>query len=136
MTTLSGQAQTLDWKEATWSGQDHTSVSGPKQTTAIVTTRWHGDLEADGEQRWLMTYLADDHAEFVGLERLSGTMDGRSGTLVLEHRGTFRDGAVRSRWSVVEGSGQDDLAGITGSGTLTFGPDAVEGRSTWTFEPS
>ncbi|WP_460863784.1 DUF3224 domain-containing protein [Rhodococcus aerolatus] len=127
---LDGEMETVEWSETTWAGEDHTAVSGPKQTTAVVRTRWTGDVTGDGEQRWLMTYLSDDHAEFVGLETVIGTYDGRPCSVALTHRGAYRDGGVRSASAVVEGSGTGSLQGWTGAGLLEFGGGA-DHRSRW-----
>lgn len=127
-----GEQQTLDWQETTWDGQDHTEVHGRKQTHAAVRTRWTGPLEADSEQHWLMTYRSDEHAEFVGLEHVTGTLDGRPGAFVLAHRGTFQNASVRSEWTVVEGSGEGELVGLRGEGTLVFASEEGE-HTRWTF---
>ncbi len=59
-----------------------------------------------------MAYHPDKSAEFVGLERIKGTIDGRHGSLVLQHVGTFDDGAAKATLTVV--SGTDELKGATG----------------------
>ena len=130
MGELRGEMETVEWSETTWDGRDHTSVSGPKQTVAVVRTRWSGDVSGDGEQRWVMTYLSDDHSEFVGLETVTGTRDGRPGSVTLTHRGAFADGGVRSSSEVVAGSGTGSMAGLTGTGVLEFGVGS-ENRSSW-----
>ena len=55
---------------------------------------------------------------YVALERVEGTLDGRSGTFALRHVGTIVDGVPTLDLSVVEGSGTGDLAGLTGTGTI------------------
>ena len=44
------------------------------------------------------------------------TLDGRSGSFVLRLGGGFEGGAARTTWTVVEGSGTGDLAGLQGEG--------------------
>jgi hypothetical protein len=56
-----------------------------------------------------MSYTIQGTASFVGLDRVSGTVAGKSGTFVLQHAGSFSEGKARSSWSVVPGSGTDDL---------------------------
>lgn len=131
-TDAHGEIETLDWQETTWDGRDHIEVSGRKETHATVRTRWGGALSGESEQHWLMSYLSDEHAEFIGLEHVRGTLDGRQGAFVTEHRGTFRDGTLRSDWSVVEGSGVEGLAGLAGTGMFVYA--AQEGDATrWTL---
>lgn len=62
------------------------------------------------------------------MELLSGSVDGRKGTFVLEERGSFDAAGTVCRFEVVPGSGTGDLAGLTGSGGFTFryGDTSVE----------
>lgn len=131
-TEATGEVETLEWQESTWDGRDHTDVSGRKDTHATVRTRWSGALQGESREHWLMTYLSDEHAEFVGLEHVTGTLEGREGAFVAEHRGTFRDGSLRSSWSVVEGSGAGALEGLAGHGTFVYGTEEGEAPR-WTF---
>ena len=71
----------------------------------------------------------DKSAEFVGLERIKGTIDGRRGSLVLQHVGTFEDGAAKATLTVI--SGTDELKGATGTGEFVADP---AGRITLTIE--
>jgi len=62
----------------------------------------------------------DSTAGFVGFERITGTIGGRRGSLVLQHVGTFEDGAATATITIV--SGTDELEGATGSGTFLADP--------------
>ena len=67
-----------------------------------------------------MAYQADGSAVFVGLERIKGTVGGRRGSLVVQHVGTFADGAANAALSVVSGTGE--LIAVTGGGVLVADP--------------
>jgi seryl-tRNA(Sec) selenium transferase len=67
-----------------------------------------------------MAYNPDETAEFVGIERLRGSVDDRAGTLVLRHVGTFADGTAKADLVVI--SGTDRLHGVTGSGLMVADP--------------
>ena len=67
-----------------------------------------------------MAYHPDQTAVFVGLERIKGTIGGRRGSLVVQHVGTFADGAAKATLTVV--SGTDELEGATGGGNLVADP--------------
>src|SRR6266540_3074303 len=56
-------------------------------------------------------------ATFVGFERFVGRIGSRSGSFVVETIGTFDGNEARTAWSVVAGSGTDDLQGLRGEGT-------------------
>ena len=66
-----------------------------------------------------MAYRADGTADYVGLQHLVGTLGGRSGSFVLSSPGTFDGQAATGTWTVLEGSGTEELAGLTGTGTFT-----------------
>ncbi len=55
---------------------------------------------------------------YVALERVEGTLDGRSGAFVLQHVGTVVDGVPSLDLRVVAGSGTGDLVGLSGRGTI------------------
>jgi uncharacterized protein DUF3224 len=86
---------------------------------ASVTQAFFGDIEGDGSVQWLMCYRPDKTADFVGLQRLTGTIGGRSGTVVLRTAGVFDGSAARGEWSIVPGSGTDELEGVSGDGGFT-----------------
>jgi len=54
-------------------------------------------------------------AGYVAMERVTGTLDGRTGTFILQHGGTMQGGAQQLTITVVPDSGTGWLAGITGS---------------------
>ena len=50
----------------------HEVTGQPRLTHAGGTQRFSGDLEGDGSIEWLMCYLPDKTARFVGLQRFDG----------------------------------------------------------------
>jgi hypothetical protein len=105
------------------------AVGVAKLTKATVAKEYAGDVEGTSATEWLMAYHPDKSAEFVGLERIKGTIDGRRGSLVLQHVGTFEDGAATATLTVI--SGTDELKGATGTGQFVADP---AGRITLTIE--
>jgi hypothetical protein len=99
------------WDEQPWAE----AGDAPKLTNARVTTAYTGDLEGEGSYQLLMVYHGTD-AAYTGYERVAGSLDGRSGSFVLRLDGGFEGGAARTTWTVVEGSGTGDLAGLKGEG--------------------
>jgi len=96
------------------------AVGVAKLTKASVVKEYAGDVEASSATEWLMAYHPDESAVFVGLERIKGTIGGRRGSLVLQHVGTFANGAATATLTVV--SGTDGLKGANGSGALVADP--------------
>ena len=95
--------------------------------------RFEGDLVASGKGE-MLTALSPvkGSAGYVAIERVSGTLQGRSGSFVFQHSGTMDQGAQRLSISVVPGTGTGALTGITG----TFKIDVVEGKHLYEFEYS
>jgi hypothetical protein len=117
--TVEGKStfQITGWDEKTY----QEIGGGAKLTNARVTQSYSGAIEGTSSIEYLMSYTIQGTASFVGLERVSGTVAGKSGTFVLQHAGSFSEGNARSSWSVVPGSGTDDLASLRGSGSYVAG---------------
>jgi hypothetical protein len=96
------------------------SVGVAKLTKASVDKEYTGDIDGSSTTEWLMAYHPDKSAVFVGLERIKGTIAGQRGSLVLQHVGTFAEGAAKATLTVV--SGTDELKDATGSGELVADP--------------
>jgi len=94
----------------------HEPGEGIRLTHATGTQRFSGGIVGDGAIDWLMCYLPTKSARYVGLERITGTIDGRRGSLVLEAVGDHDGTGSAATWRVIEGTGTGDLAGISGTG--------------------
>jgi hypothetical protein len=116
MTTSASATFTLDgWDEAPY----EELADGRKLTKASVKQTFSGDIAGDGAVVWLMAYRPDATADYVGLQRITGTLGGKSGTFVLSTTGTFDGQEAAGTWTVLAGSGTDELAGLTGAGTFS-----------------
>lgn len=119
-----GAMTTRAWQETTWDGAPAQGAPDPKLTVAQASVTIDGTIQGEGTDRWLMTYAADGTARFVGLTHVRGTVDGRSGTVVLQHEGRFDGAGLQTSFTVVPGSGTGELGGLAGSGTLSYtGPE-------------
>ena len=84
-----------------------------------IDKQFSGDLEATskGEMLSAMTEVKGS-AGYVALERVSGTLQGRSGTFVLQHNATMTRGTPELSIKVVPDSGTGQLVGLTGKMTI------------------
>jgi len=91
-----------------------------------VTEAFHGDIEGEGAVRFLQAVRTDGSASFAGIERVTGSVGGRSGTFLLQDAGTVQGSVVSGTWFVIPGSGTGELAGLRGEGgfTANLGEDA------------
>ena len=129
--TATGTFTIKAWDEQPWAEAD----KAPKLTHARVTTTYTGDLEGEGTYQLLMVYDQAD-AAYAGYERFVGSLDDRSGSFVLRLGGGFEGGAARTTWTVVEGSGTGDLAGLQGEGGYVArqGEPEVAWELRWSLE--
>ena len=93
-----------------------------KLTRANGEQQFSGGIEGRGHIEWLLLYRPDKTAEFVGLQEIDGSVDGRSGTFAMTAVGAHDGKQSKGRWTVVPGSGTRQLAGISGTGDFTAGP--------------
>jgi hypothetical protein len=98
-----------------------------------LAKRFEGDLVATGTGEMLTARTpVRDSAGYVAIERVTGTLEGRSGSFVLQHSGTMDQGAQRLSITVVPGSGTGALAGISGALRINI----TEGKHFYEFEYS
>jgi len=56
---------------------------GIRLTHATGTQRFSGGIVGDGAIDWLMCYQGAAGARYVGIQRITGTLDGRTGSFVM-----------------------------------------------------
>jgi hypothetical protein len=113
---------TGDFKVTDMHEETYADRPSGKLTRAGGTQDISGDIEGAGRVEWLMCYHEDGTADFVGMQEIDGTIDGRKGGFVLTSVGRFDGERSEGSWTVVDGSGTGDLTGIVGKGGFTAGP--------------
>jgi len=106
------------WDEKTWDGQGYTEVTGRKLTHTSVAYTYQGELAGESMLHYLMFYREDGSGASIGLEQVTGSLGGRSGSFVLQHHGAFTSDRVQGDFSIISGSGTGDLVGLRGAGIL------------------
>jgi len=105
-----------------WDEKPYSEAQGlPKLTRATVSKTFSGDIEGESQVDYLMMYRSDGSASFVGLERVVGRLNGKSGSFVLQRIGTFEGGQAKESYSIVSGSGTGELRTLRGEGTSSVG---------------
>ena len=93
--------------------------------------QFRGDLEGTSKGEMLTAGTeVKDSAGYVAIERVSGRLNGRSGTFILQHSGAMNRGRPSLSVTVVPDSGTGDLAGLAGSMTI----DTGGGKHAYVFE--
>lgn len=78
-----------------------------------------GDLDATSKGEMLSILNKEiGSGGYVALERVTGTLQGRNGSFVLQHDGAVTRGVPQLKIVVVPDSGTDDLTGLSGTMTL------------------
>jgi hypothetical protein len=90
-----------------------------------------GDLTGTGRAEMLSVGTPiDGSAGYVAIDRITGTLHGRSGSFVLQHYGLMDRGTGTLLVQVVPDSGTDELAGLTG----TFQIDNTSAAHRYVFD--
>src|SRR5215510_5756497 len=94
------------------------SAGGPFDRL-FLDKQFHGELEGTSKGQMLATTKAvEGSGGYVALELVTGKLNGRRGSFILQHKGTMSKGAYKIDVTVVPDSGTDELSGITGTMTI------------------
>jgi hypothetical protein len=96
-----------------------------------IDKQFHGDLEATSKGQMLTAGTeVQGSAGYVAIERVSGTLGGRSGTFALQHSGTMTRGEPQLSITVVPDSGTGQLVGLAGTMLITI----ADGKHSYGFD--
>lgn len=93
--------------------------------------QFRGELDAVGKGQMLAARTkVEGSGAYVALELVTGSLNGRRGSFVLQHKGTMSKGVYNMNVTVVPDSGTDELVGIAGTMAII-----IEGsKHSYTFE--
>ena len=107
------------------------SAEGSMLGRMSIDKQFHGDLEGTSKGEMLTGgAVAKGSAGYVAIERVSGTLHGRTGTFILQHSGTMTRGAPQLSISVVPDSGTGQLVGLIGRMDIKI----ADGKHFYDFE--
>jgi hypothetical protein len=88
----------------------------------FLDKQFHGDLEGTSRGQMLgsMNEKVQGSGGYVALELVTGTLNGRKGSFILQHNGTMQRGNSTMNVVVVPDSGTEELTGIAGRMTITI----------------
>ena len=105
-------------------------AEGTELSRVHITRTFNGDLEGESTAELLIS-KSEGGGGYVGQDRISGTLKGKSGGFVFQHTGLMGPEGVTNTGTIVPGTGTGELAGITGDGTMLADGD---GNHTLTLE--
>ena len=96
-----------------------------------IDKQFRGDLEASSKGEMLTAGTnVKGSAGYVAIEQVSGVLQGRSGTFILQHSATMTRGVPQLSITVVPDSGTGELAGLAGRMTI----EIADGKHSYDFE--
>jgi hypothetical protein len=99
------------------SQDDETSDASMGRMT--IKKQWQGEILGTSTGQMLTGGdLKTGSAGYVAMEKFTGSVKGRKGTLIFQHSATMNAGQGDLNITVVPGSGTDELKGITGKLTI------------------
>lgn len=106
------------------------SASNDPYARMSIKKHYEGPLEGLGSGEMMTGEVPDQECRvYVALETVSGTLDGKTGSFILVHRGMMAPEARKLEVTVVPGSGEGELVGITGEMKI----DVEDGKHLYSF---
>jgi Protein of unknown function (DUF3224) len=115
---------TASFDITTWDEQPYDERDGVRLSRTRVVKVFRGEVEGESTAELLMAVAGEDSAAYVGVERVTGRVNGRNGSFIYLHTATAAGGTQSASWAVVAGSGTGELAGISGQVRIDNLPDA------------
>jgi len=105
-------------------------VEGVVYGRFALSKTFRGDFEGESTAEMLTAGASvKGSAAYVAIERVKGTLAGRTGTFTLQHTGVMDRGDASLKVAVVPDSGAGELTGLRG----TMSIDIVEGQHFYVF---
>ncbi len=96
-----------------------------------IDKQFHGDLEATSKGEMLTGLTSvKSSAGYVAIERVTGTLAGRTGTFILQHTGIMSRGTPQLTVTVVPDSGTGQLVGLSGKMAIII----ADGKHSYEFD--
>lgn len=106
-------------------------VGDPTVGRMSIDKQFRGDIEAVSRGQMLATRTeTEGSAGYVAIERVTGTLHGRSGSFSLQHSGTMTRGAQQLSITVIPDSATGQLAGLSGKMTINI----ADGKHSYEFD--
>ena len=92
-------------------------ADGAELSRVHISRTFTGDLDGSSAAE-LMIAKSEGGGGYVGHDRITGSLGGRSGTFVFQHTGLMGPAGVTNTGTIVPGTGTGELEGITGDGAM------------------
>jgi hypothetical protein len=92
-------------------------ADGAEVSRVHISRTFTGDLEGSSAAELLIA-KSGGGGGYVGHDRITGTLRGKTGGFVFQHTGLMGPEGVTNTGTIVPGTGTGELEGITGDGTM------------------
>ncbi|MEX0761370.1 MAG: DUF3224 domain-containing protein [Dehalococcoidia bacterium] len=106
-----------------WEETPFDEREGAKLTRTRIAKTFEGGVEGRSSGEFVMAMAGEGSAAYVGIERIVGAVDGRTGSFVLQHSATMTGGDQAATLLVVPHSGTGELQGLTGQAQVDVDSD-------------
>ena len=92
-------------------------ADGVEVSRVHISRTFSGDLEGESVAELLIA-KSEAGGGYVGHDRVTGSLQGKTGGFVFQHTGLMGPDGVTNTGTIVPGTGTGELAGIAGEGTM------------------
>ena len=110
--------------------EPYAEAEGTDFSRVHISRTFSGDLDGESTAELLIA-KSEGGGGYVGHDRITGSLAGKSGSFVFQHTGLMGPEGVTNTGTIVPGSGRGELDGISGEGTMLADD---EGNHTLTLE--
>ncbi len=118
MTETTGRFDLTRWDE-----EPYDDAEGARLVTVVLEKTFQGGITGTSSARLLQAFAQEGAAAYVGIERVTATVDGREGTFVLRHSALGDATGGDMRIDVLPGSGTGGLRGLRGELAVSLSPE-------------
>ena len=93
------------------------NADGAEVSRVHISRAFSGDLEGESVAELLIA-KSEAGGGYVGHDRVTGSLQGKTGGFVFQHTGLMGPDGVTNTGTIVPGTGTGELAGIAGEGTM------------------
>jgi hypothetical protein len=97
--------------------EPYAEAEGTELSRVHISRTFTGDLEGESMAE-LMIAKSEGGGGYVGHDRITGTLAGKSGGFVFQHSGVMGPEGVTNAGTIVPGTGTGELESISGEGTM------------------
>jgi hypothetical protein len=92
-------------------------AEGVEVSRVHISRTLSGDLEGESVAELLIA-KSEAGGGYVGHDRVTGSLQGKTGGFVFQHTGLMGPDGVTNTGTIVPGTGTGELAGVAGEGTM------------------